>query len=62
MNAILAITAAASSLRAVVRDPAVRLWTQFDYLGVPDARCQVDGHQDRRQDQHRRHRWTPTGT
>ena len=43
MNAILAITAGASSLRAVVRDPAVRLWSQLDYPGVPDARCLVEG-------------------
>jgi hypothetical protein len=43
MSAILAIAASASSLRAVVRDPAVRLWAQLDYRGVPDARCVIDG-------------------
>lgn len=43
MSAILAITATTSALRAVVRDPAVRLWAQLDYRGVPDARCLIDG-------------------
>jgi hypothetical protein len=43
MSAILAITATASSLRAVVRDPVVRLWAQLDYRGVADARCLIDG-------------------
>jgi hypothetical protein len=43
MSAILTITATASSLRAVVRDPEVRLFAQLDYRGVPDARCVIDG-------------------
>jgi hypothetical protein len=43
MSAILAVTASVSSLRAVVRDPAVRLWAQLDYRGVPDGRCLIDG-------------------
>jgi hypothetical protein len=43
MTAILAITATPSSLRAVVRDPTVRLWIQVDYRGEPGARCVIDG-------------------
>ena len=43
MSAILAITATASSLRGVVRDPVVRLWAQLDYRGARDARCLIDG-------------------
>lgn len=43
MTAILAITATPSSLRAVARDPVLRLWIQLDYRGTPDARCLVDG-------------------
>ena len=43
MNAILAITATASSLRVVVRDPAVRLQALLDYRGAPDARSRIDG-------------------
>jgi hypothetical protein len=43
MSAILAVTASVSSLRAVVRDPAVRLRAQLDYRGVSDGRCLIDG-------------------
>jgi hypothetical protein len=43
MDAIVAITASEHSLRAVVRDPAVRLRAQLDYRDVPDARCLIDG-------------------
>jgi hypothetical protein len=46
MSAILAITATTSSLRAVVRDPALRLWVKLDYRGAPDARCLIDGRPD----------------
>jgi hypothetical protein len=37
MTVILAISATSSSLRAVVRDPTVRLWIYLEYLGQPDA-------------------------
>lgn len=43
MSAILAITATASSLRGVIRDPVVRLWAQLDYRGTRDAHCLIDG-------------------
>jgi hypothetical protein len=43
MDAIVAITASAYSLRAVVRAPPVRLRAQLDYRGVPDDRCLIDG-------------------
>jgi hypothetical protein len=42
MSAILAITATASSLRAVVGAPEVRLRAQLDYRGVPGARCLIN--------------------
>lgn len=43
MTAILTINATPGTLRAVVRDPTVRLWIQLDYAGPPAARCLVDG-------------------
>jgi hypothetical protein len=43
MTAILAITATPHALRAVVRDPAVRLRIQVHYRGQPGARLLIDG-------------------
>ena len=43
MTAILAIDAKPQALRAVVRDPIVRLWIDLEYRDQPDARCLVDG-------------------
>jgi hypothetical protein len=43
MTAILAITATPHLLRAVVRDPVVRLCIQLDYRRRPGARCLIDG-------------------
>jgi hypothetical protein len=43
MTAILAIDAKPQALRAVVRDPMVRLWIDLEYRGTPGARCLVDG-------------------
>jgi hypothetical protein len=42
MTAILAVKATPHTLRAVVRDPGVRLWAQLDYRGQPGAQCLVD--------------------
>ena len=43
MIPILAIDARPRALRAVVRDPTVRLWIDLGYRDQPDARCLVDG-------------------
>lgn len=43
MTAVLAIDAKPQALRAVVRDPMVRLWIDLEYRDQPDARCLVDG-------------------
>jgi len=43
MTAILAINLSRSSLRAVVRDPAVRLDVHIEHLGECGTRCLVDG-------------------
>lgn len=43
MIAVLTIDAKPQALRAVVRDPTVRLWIDLEYRGRPHARCQVDG-------------------
>jgi hypothetical protein len=43
LTGILAITATAHTLRAVLHDPAGRHWIQLDYRGEPGARCLIDG-------------------
>jgi hypothetical protein len=43
LTVILAITATAHTLRAVLHDPAVRRWIQLDYRGEPGARSLIDG-------------------
>jgi hypothetical protein len=42
MTAVLAINVTPHTLRAVLRDPAVRLWVQLDYRDTPGARCLLD--------------------